>query len=134
MRRARRQVSSVFDASALLAMIFGERGASEILLAMEDGAVVSAVNLSEVLTRLAERGATDDRADEIVVPLVLDVRAFDEEQAHRAARLRAPTRHLGLSLGDRACLALAQQTGLPAVTTDRAWATLNLGIEVQVIR
>jgi PIN domain nuclease of toxin-antitoxin system len=59
---------------------------------------------------------------------------FDRELAVGAAALLRPTSRFGLSLGDRACLALARLRDLPAVTADRAWAKLDLGIRVEVVR
>ena len=64
----------------------------------------------------------------------IQVVPFDEELAYRAGLLRSATRSAGLSLGDRACLALAERLGVPALTTDRIWGTLQLGIQIEVIR
>lgn len=96
--------------------------------------MVSAVNLAEVLSKLSDLGVPEGRALQAIAEARLDVRPFDERQARRAAGLRAFTRHLGLSLGDRACLALAQTADLPAVTADRGWARLEFGVAVVVIR
>lgn len=98
------------------------------------GAAISAVNLSEVLARLQEIGMPESGALDAVRRLDLRIMAFDEPQAHAAARLRAATRHAGLSLGDRACLALGQVLGCPVATADRVWANLDVGVEVVVIR
>jgi ribonuclease VapC len=131
----RPRVSSVLDASALLAAINGELGADRVRQATaQDGAVIGAVNLAEVITKLVERGF-DDRAIRATVSAAqLQVVPFDEDLAYRAALLRIATRTAGLSLGDRACLALADRLGLPALTADRTWATLQLGVQVEVIR
>lgn len=96
--------------------------------------VISSVNLVEVISRLIDLGATPAEALVQTDSLVLPVHALDERSARRAGELRAVTRHLGLSLGDRASLALAEQMRLPVVTADRAWADLDLGIEVRLIR
>ena len=69
-----------------------------------------------------------------VARLNLRVVAFDEPQARAAARLRFLTRHIGLSLGDRACLALGDRLGCPVVTADRVWASLDVGVAIVVIR
>lgn len=123
----------VLDASALLALLQGERGAESLADGLAESAI-SAVNLSEVAAKLAEAGLPELELREALGPLGLEVVPFDEELAYRAGLLRPATRGQGLSLGDRACLALARARGLPAVTTDRAWKKLALGVEVRVLR
>ena len=76
----------------------------------------------------------EDRAPEDLESLGLEIVPFTAPLAEKTAHLRAETRSLGLSLGDRACLALAEDLGRPAVTTDKVWGDLNLGIEVRIIR
>lgn len=126
--------SCVLDASALLAVINNEPGADVVAAAMAVGAAMSAVNLSEVATKLSEGGVSD--ADLLIALQGFQIvfMPFDEDSAYRSARLRAATKAIGLSFGDRACLALAQRLGLPAYTADRAWQTLSIGITVRVIR
>lgn len=121
------------DASALIARFRGEAGADRVD-ALIDGSCVSAVNLSELVQRLADLGASEDLVGEILRRLPCRVEAFDADMALAAGLLRRPTKAMGLSLGDRACLALARRLGWPAVTADRAWAELDLGIEVVLIR
>lgn len=128
-----RGVSVVFDSSALLAITYGEDGAAVALRAAGD-AIMSAVNATEVITRLIDRGASEEEAREILHSYGLAIRPFDEPLAVAAGFLRTATRQYGLSLGDRACLALAMRERAPVVTADRAWARLDLGIDVQVIR
>ena len=123
----------VFDSSALLAITFGEEGAPVALGAAGD-AIMSAVNVTEVITRLIERGASREQARERLEGYGLAIRPFDESLAVEAGFLRTATRQYGLSLGDRACLALAMRERVPVVTADRSWANLDLGIDVQVIR
>jgi PIN domain nuclease of toxin-antitoxin system len=125
-------LSSVLDASALLAALNAEPGSG--IVAAEIDPIISAVNLSEVVAKLVERGGTDEDIRAAIGALQLEVRDFDAELAHAAGLLRRTTRQQGLSLGDRACLALAQSLGLPVLTTDRTWLDLRLGIDVQVIR
>ena len=123
----------VVDASAVIAFLVGEpftRFDGERL----GNAFISAVNLSEVLARLPEIGVPESETAAATARLDLRVVAFDEAQARATARLRSLTRHAGLSLGDRACLALAERLGCPAVTADRAWASLDVGVEVVLIR
>jgi PIN domain nuclease of toxin-antitoxin system len=125
--------SAVVDASALLAHIGGEPGADSID-DLADEALMSAVNLAEVFARLTERGLSERQADTIVYRYRLEVVPFDEELARQTGALRPVTKALGLSLGDRACLALARRERLPILTADRIWAKLDLGISIKVIR
>lgn len=112
-----------------------ERGADEVGRVLESGTVLmSAANLAEVLTRLQNRGVPEAKLRRIRYSLDIDVRALDEDAAWRVARLHGPTRAQGLSLGDRACLALALSEVLPAVTVDGAWADIELGVEIRLIR
>jgi ribonuclease VapC len=123
----------VADSSAVLALLKQEpfRGFDSPRLF---GATISAVNLSEVLEKLCSGGLEEEEADEAVGELSLSVIDFDELQARVAAHLRRQTRRAGLSLGDRACLALGLRLGGPVATADRAWAKLDLGVEVILIR
>ena len=123
----------VLDASALLAVMLGERGADRIEEFLA-GAVIGAVNLAEVVAKLQERGVPDVEIDRDIAELDLPVIPFDAAQAMAAGKLRARTRGVGLSLGDRACLGLALARGLPAVTIDREWGALNVGATVIVAR
>ncbi len=123
----------VIDASALLAMLQNEPGGDRVAEALPD-ATISAVNVSEVVAKLCDKGLAPDRVRETLEMLPLDVIDFDLPQAVETGALRPRTRALGLSLGDRACLALAARSGATAMTTDRAWALLEIGISVDVIR
>ena len=126
-------VAAIADASAILALLkqepFGKLDPRRLFRA-----TVSAVNLSEVLERLCSGGLSTSEADEAVAELNLRVADFDETQARLAAYLRPRTRRAGLSLGDRACLALGLTLDCPVITADRAWARLDVGVEVVVIR
>ncbi len=124
---------AVLDASAMLALFRGERGA-DVVAGYRGDAVASSVNVAEVVSRLSDEGLNAAEWHYALAMLELEVVAFDENQAIASGRLRNPTRHRGLSLGDRACLQLAAVRGLPAVTADRAWAGLEVGVEVRVIR
>ena len=124
---------AVLDASAILAFLRDEPGA-EIVARYRGGAVVSAVNVAEVGSRLADLGASLPEVRRAIDLMALEIVPFDAEQAYAAAGIRDRTRRRGLSLGDRACLQLATRHELPAVTADRAWKTLDLEADVRLIR
>jgi ribonuclease VapC len=126
-------VSFVLDASAVLAVLFEEAG-REAVLAHGQGGTISAVNMAEVLTRAADKDVPELIRAAIVGGMALNVVAFDAEAATAAADLRGQTRQWGLSLGDRACLALGQKLRLPVLTGDRAWAEIDLSVEIVLIR
>ncbi|PJG45603.1 VapC toxin family PIN domain ribonuclease [Sphingobium sp. LB126] len=123
----------VLDASALLAVFNGEPGSDRVIEALPE-AVISAVNLAEVATKLQERGMPDDRIRANIEALELTVIPLEMGLAIDTGLLRAATRSAGLSLGDRACLALAGSLGATAVTTDRAWQDLDIGIAIELAR
>lgn len=126
-------MTPVLDASALLALIFEETGADVVAASARLG-VISAVNYSEVIARIMAIKGDARKADEAVSRLEIDVVPFDAAMAHRAAVLRESTKHLGLSLGDRACLALGITVESPVLTADKDWARLSLGIDIRLIR
>jgi PIN domain nuclease of toxin-antitoxin system len=124
---------NILDASAVLAVLNGEPGAAVVLPLLAESAL-TAVNLAEVVTKLLEAGMTETAAMAAVRGLgIAEIVPFNDVLAWEAARLRLPTKSLGLSLGDRACLALAVQRKLPAVTADKEWAKLTF-CKVVVIR
>ena len=125
--------SVVLDASAVLAVLRGEAGCDVVVQLLPD-AVISAVNSAEVVSKLSERGAAPEKIDTVLSRLRLSVVAFDAPQARLTGLLHPQTKAAGLSLGDRACLALAIERGAPAVTTDRAWAEVNVGVTTQLVR
>jgi ribonuclease VapC len=129
----------VLDASALLALVYRERGVERVQAAIRRGALISIVNWAESLSRMSELGELVD----VAVPRVktqaaalgrLHIVPFEDRHAMEAARLRLPTKHLGLSLADRACLALGRLRRLPVLTTDRAWRSLHISVKIEVIR
>ncbi len=126
--------SVVLDASAILAVISNEPGAEELTPALLARAVGSAVNLAEVQSKLVSRGWTSDQAWEDATSPIREILAFDEEQARIAGDLVVQTRHLGLSLGDRACLALGLTLKVPVYTAERAWNKLKVGVKIHAIR
>ncbi len=123
----------VLDASAIIALLGREKGFEKVA-AVVGTAKVSAVNLAEAGSHLTESGYSLAQALTALRELRLDIVPFDEVHAMETARLRPLTRSLGLSLSDRACLALARLLRLPAMTTDRAWGRLDIGVQVKVIR
>jgi len=124
----------VLDASAILAVINAEPGAEKLTPQLLARAVASTVNLAEVQTKLVSRGWTSAQAWEDATSPIREVLPFDEQQARIAGDLVTQTRHLGLSLGDRACLALGTALNLPVHTAERAWKKLNVTIPVHLIR
>jgi PIN domain nuclease of toxin-antitoxin system len=124
---------SVADASAILAALKNEPF-SNFDPRRLIGATVSAVNLCEILSKLHDDGLNEAQADAALSAMDLRVIPFDGLQAHIAAGLRRTTRHAGLSLGDRACLALGDRLGYPVVTADRVWAGPDVGVEIVLIR
>jgi len=126
-------VDVVLDSSALLARIWREPGFERVEEVI-DGASVSSVNIAEVVQKLVERGGDEVTIREILDRLPFHTEPFDFGCGIRTGLLRKSTRRLGLSLGDRACLELAARLAAPAYTADRAWAELDLGVEVVLIR
>ena len=123
----------VLDASALLALLRGEPGASTVEAHL--GRIrMSAVNLSETIAKLVEQGSPFEEAQARCALFAGEIFPFDETMAVETARLRSATRPFSLSLGDRACLALARTLGLVALTSDRRGAALRLDVRVQMIR
>jgi ribonuclease VapC len=124
----------VLDASAILAALNHEPGSEKLTPEMLSNAAGSTVNLAEVHAKLVSRGGHPDEAWEDTLSAIHEPVPFTEEQARIAGGLVAQTRALGLSLGDRACLALALALKAPVYTTDRSWKNLELGVRIQLIR
>jgi ribonuclease VapC len=123
----------VLDASALLAAAREEPGGDTVVQFMERSRM-SAVNASEALMRGAEKGIPIEAMQDLLDSSGIELVPFDTELAAATARLRQPTRHLGLSFADRACLATAIRYGATALTADRAWGELDLPCPVELIR
>jgi ribonuclease VapC len=125
--------SYVLDASAVLAVLNSELGVERVVPLLAES-VISAVNLAEVVGKLTDYGLSDEDVKQAIAVLGLEeVIPFDEAQALEAGAFRRTTRHLGLSLGDRACLALARSRRLPCLTAEAAWKSVK-GQKVIVIR
>ncbi len=126
-------IEAVVDSSAFLAHAFGEAGAS-VAEAVFPVSAISTVNLTEIVTSMIERSWEMDRIHAALEASATEVVTYDAELAIDAAILRRATRHRGLSLGDRACLALARRLGVPAYTADRSWGDLDVGVDIRVVR
>ena len=123
----------VVDASAILAAIRGEPGAERVIDGVR-GARISSLNHCEIVGWLTERGSTREDIENVVGPFDLTVEVFDRPRAAAAGLLTAKTKRRIISLGDRACLALAIELGVPVMTGDRAWRELDVGVEIQLFR
>lgn len=128
-------MTAIIDASALLALLLDEPG-GQVVLPVLRASAMSAINVSESCSRGVERGATIAAVVASIRRFEITVVPFDVAQAEMAAELRPSTKHVGASLGDRACLALARMRGLPIYTGDRRMGLLQgqLGIDIRLIR
>ena len=132
MQRMKNKV--VLDASALLALLNGEKGADAVKQVLK-ASVMSTVNLAEVLTVIQRLGIPTEEAAEDIMAMVKEILPFNAAHAELAAHLNLKTQSKGLSLGDRACLALAIDQGLAVFTADKAWKNLELDeAEIHLIR
>jgi ribonuclease VapC len=124
---------AVLDSSAVFAVLQNEPGAHAVMAVLEN-AVVSAVNYAEIVGKLIERGATLEEAQGALNAIDLQVVAYDEGLAERTGELVHATRRLGISLGDRACIALAERERAPAYTSDRRWSQIPCIADIRLIR
>lgn len=125
--------SVVLDASAVLAVAKFETGA-EAVTAERIGAILSAVNHTEVVSKLLRHGLTAEEIERFLVEVFPNVIAFDREQANLAAKLHAENKQHKLSYADCSCLALAMVQGIPVLTGDRKWTAIRLDVEVRLFR
>jgi PIN domain nuclease of toxin-antitoxin system len=125
----------VLDASAILALLKNERGASKVARVIAD-ASVCAINQAEVISHFIHLGAPLDDVRAMLGTLPYTIVAADDAMAWEAGNLRATTSSAGLSLGDRFCLALAKRLGVAAYTADKAWrdVAVEVGSKVVIIR
>jgi PIN domain nuclease of toxin-antitoxin system len=125
----------VLDASALLAMLLGERGGGRVK-AMLDGALLSVVNLAEIVSYYAKLGASRGDIEAMLRPLPIRVVPVEAALSYEAGMLRKLTVQGGLSLGDRYCLALAKRENVPALTAERRWPDIAAAacVAVELIR
>ena len=124
----------ILDASAILAVIHQEGGYEKLTPHLLARAVASTVNLAEVQSKLVSRGWMSDEAWEDATSPIQEAVPFDQQQARIAGDLVAQTRQVGLSLGDRARLALGIALKGPVYTSEKAWKSLRLGVPIHVIR
>ena len=124
------------DTSAIMAFLRDDVGADTVASMLEDRAIVSTVNVQELIASLVSKGMAPEDARLAVRSLNLEGRDLTWDLAERAAELVEWTKPFGLSLGDRSCLALARRLDMPAVTADRIWSNVaeSIGVEVIVIR
>jgi PIN domain nuclease of toxin-antitoxin system len=125
---------AVLDASALLAVLFQERGSEKMTDEIMDQAVISTVNLAEVQSKLVKMGHPPENAWSDALLLETEPEPFTAKQAKVAGSLIAATEKFGLSLGDRSCLALAIALKAPVYTTEQVWKNLKVGVPIHVIR
>jgi ribonuclease VapC len=125
---------TVLDASVILAVLFQERGAEKMTDEVMESAVVSAVNLAEVQSKLVKMGHPPEDAWSDALLLKSDPENFTADHAKIAGDLIVTTEKYGLSLGDRSCLALAIALKAPVYTTEQSWRNLKLGVPIHVIR
>lgn len=123
----------IFDASALLILLNKEPG---YLVVKEyvSQAIISAINFSETLTVLMNIGIPQEDAVKLSTSIITEIIPFDSNQAILCASLRTITKQYGLSIGDRACLALAKYKNLPVITADKVWQQLNLPLDIILAR
>ncbi len=127
--------TSLLDASAILAALYDEPGCDRVHEALRAGTAMSTVNVAEVSAHLRARHWTSGQVKDVFEDLGIDVLPFDGATALLSGAYRPRTYHLGLGLGDRACLATARRLRLPVLTADRVWERVNLrGVKVVLIR
>jgi PIN domain nuclease of toxin-antitoxin system len=124
----------VLDASAILAILFQERGREKLTAEILKDAVISTVNLAEVQSKLIKKGYPPEEAWEDALSLVNLAEPYTSKHARIAGDLITTTEKHGLSLGDRSCLALAIALKAPVYTTEQSWRNLKLGVPIHVIR
>jgi PIN domain nuclease of toxin-antitoxin system len=129
----------VLDASAFLAYLRDETGAEIVENALIDGCYISIINWVEVLSKVVDLGESPEEIikrlrDEGLLENSLEIIACNEEDAITIAKFRPLSKSAGLSLGDRACLALGKRLNLPVLTADKVWSSLSLGITINLIR
>jgi len=124
----------VLDASAVLSLLYREAGSSLVSEYMQHETAISTVNLAEIISKQQELGVPPKEMISLLQLMGVEIHPFDEKAAIQVGLLRTLTKSFGLSLGDRACIALGQLLNCPIITADRVWTQLNLGMEIILIR
>lgn len=127
------------DASAMLAYLFDEDGADLVEATLNDSSYIGSINWAEVLSKIEDKGHSSETliitlTNQGLLGNTLEILATTEQDALLIAQLRPQTKQFGLSLGDRACLALGMRLEIPVMTADTAWRNLTLDVPVQMIR
>jgi PIN domain nuclease of toxin-antitoxin system len=125
--------NTLLDASAVLCLVHRELGMAQVTPVLNEAAI-STVNLAEVYGKLRDTAMSEEEIQATFADLALIVLPFEQADAYIAGQLRPLTRALGLSLGDRACLATAKRLALPVMTTDKAWQQLDIGVKIVCVR
>lgn len=126
-------MKQIVDASVILAYLLDEPG-GDVMTTTDGPFCLSSVNLSEVLTKAIDKGLETRSVMRVLTRLSVEHAEYSRDDAELTAALRPATIHLGLSLGDRACLALAKRLALPVLTAERSWARLDIGLDIRLIR
>ena len=124
-------ITAILDASALLAVLLDEPGSDNVRVSLANSGM-SEVNLSEVVGHFARNGAAESDIRSVLDPLPIERYPFDGELAYTAGLLLPLTKSVGLSFGDRACLALAQRLGVKVLTADRAWQNIAGAVALEI--
>jgi len=132
-KKTKKMTRYVLDASCLLALINEEAGRDVVQKSLP-GSIMSAVNVSEVVTVLTRLGVPHEKIHSTISNLIHAVVPFDEEQAYIVGHLYVETQVKGLSFGDRACLSLGKAKNMAVLTAERPWSQINCGVDVQLIR
>jgi ribonuclease VapC len=127
-------IEYVLDATALIALVAQESGSERIAELLENS-VVGAVNLAETANKLLEKGFSAAEVRESLAKLELKIEDWTEAMAYRSAEFTRFNKSHGLSLGDRACLTVAKQLRITAVTSDSTWRRApSLGVPIMIFR
>jgi len=126
-------MTQVVDSSVVLAYLLDEPG-GDVLMTGAGPFLLSSVNLTEVLTKLIDHDLNPDDMMLVLRQLPIEHAVYDHDDARSAADLRPATRMKGLSLGDRACQALARRRNVPVLTADAVWTKLDIGVDIRLIR
>jgi len=124
----------VFDSSALIALFAKEKG-FEVIKQHLKNAIISSVNIAEVYKYCIDvQNLTEDECNDIVNISGVKIIEFDQKQALTTAQIYPKTKKYGLSLGDRACIALAIEKECSVLTCDKIWEKVHIDVEFIMAR